>query len=241
MNKKVKFLSVAASMALAASLGTPALAENVGAVPVYGGTDVYAGVTDSATASTTNLKVTVPTLFSFVVAPSAENKGMGDTSISVDNGTLLLPNVQVDTNGNVSTVGQSQLTFTNYSTHVHNSTYEGKGVNINGMVVTDASSNWKYSPAETLSTAYTYNLTMEGSKFNVPMGDGNYGCAQSVSLDAPDVSDENDVNTTDKTALVGKAKVVKLGVNVGGTTDDYSGKEASAKVGTIVWTITPNS
>lgn len=237
MNKKVKFLSVAASMALAASLGTPALAENVGAVPVYGGTDVYAGVTTHVDAPYTNLKVTVPTLFSFVVATAADTEGT--KAISVSDGNLLIPNVKVDDNGKVSTVGQSQMYFTNYSTKVTSASHEGLGVDVNGMVVTDAGSKWVYTPTAKPTEAFTYNLTLGGSAFNVPMGDGNYACAKSVSLAAPDVSTEADVTTTDKTAKVGKTQVVEIGVNVGGTTNDYtSNAAASAKVGTIVWTIT---
>lgn len=233
MNKKVRFLSVAASMALAASLGTPALAAGPGVVPVTGGTDVYAGVTDSATASNTNLKVTVPTLFSFVVAHSAESKE--DTTISVSNGTLLLPNVKVDDAGKVSTVGQSQLYFTNYSTYVKDTTYQGKAVNVTGAVVADASSTWTY--ATNLTEDHQYNLTLGGNMFNQPQADGSYACLTPVALDAPAVSAAGDV-AADNTARVGTTKAVEIGVNVGGTTDDYTGNEASAKVGTIVWTIT---
>lgn len=236
MSKKVKFLSVAASMALAASLGTTAFAANVGAVPVTGGTDVYAGVTTDADASNTNLKVTVPTLFSFVVAKAAE--GNQGTAISAENGTLLLPNVKVDGNGKVSTVGQSQLYFTNYSTVVkaNSGTYVGLAVNVTGAVSTaGTSSAWTYATSP--SKAHEYSLTLNNNPFDQLQDDGSYACATAVPVNAPDVTEKADV-AADNTALVGKTQAVNIGVNVGGTTDDYNTNEASAKVGTIVWTIT---
>lgn len=242
MNKKVRFLSVAASMALAASLGTPALAANSGAVPVTGGTDVYAGVTTKQDASNTNLKVTVPTLFSFVVATAAESDNTGKV-ISVDKGTLLLPNVKVDAAGKVSTVGQSQLYFTNYSTVVKATTgsYEGLAVNVKGAVSTaGTSSKWTYDT--TAAEAYQYNLTLNSTdgtnnKFDQLQDDGSYACATAVLVGAPTVDGVEDVDAN-KTALVGKTEAVSIGVNVGGTTTNYTKDEASAKVGTIVWTIT---
>lgn len=237
MSKKVKFLSVAASMALAASLGTTAFAASPGAVPVSGGTDVYAGVTTDATASNTNLKVTVPTLFSFVVATSAESDNTAN-AISVDKGTLLLPNVKVDAAGKVSTVGQSQLYFTNYSTVVKatSGTYEGLPVNVTGAVsAAGTSSAWTY--ATDLTTHHQYNLTLNDQPFNQLQDDGSYSCATAVPLAAPTVNSAADV-AADNTALVGNTEAVSIGVNVGGTTNDYTSNEASAKVGTIVWTIT---
>lgn len=240
MNKKVRFLSVAASMALAASLGTSALAANPGAVPVTGGTDVYAGVTKETNASNTNLKVTVPTLFSFVVATAADSKEGNE--ISVENGTLLLPNVKVDAAGKVSTVGQSQLYFTNYSTVVTKSSQQGLKVNVNGAVSTaGTSSAWTYSTE--LTKDHQYNLTLAksgevGVAFDQLQDDGSYACATPVTLEAPKVDSAADL-AADKTALVGNTQAVDIGVNVGGDTTNYEGaNEASAKVGTIVWTIT---
>lgn len=239
MNKKVKFLSVAASMALAASLGTPALAAGGGIVPVTGGTDVYAGVTTNDKASKTNLKVTVPTLFSFVVVGSAE----AGSGVAVTGENLLLPNVKVDASGNVSTVGQSQLTFTNYSTVVGGGSYAGLEVEVTGAVSTaGASGKWTYvtsAPGDTTGDAYKYYMTLDGQGFNQSQTDGSYASAAKVTLTKPDVTGAEHVGT-DNTALVGVTKAVNIGVQVGGKTGDYgiTGNEASAKVGTIVWTVT---
>lgn len=242
MNKKVRFLSVAASMALAASLGTPALAANSGAVPVTGGTDVYAGVTTNQDASKTNLKVTVPTLFSFVVVGSSDGAGKG---VAVNGDNLLLPNVKVDAAGNVSTVGQSQLYFTNYSTKVDTSavggtTYDGLAVEVTGAVSTaGTSSQWEYSstvPTENQADAYKYYMTLNTKPFNQGKTDGSYACETPVKLGKPNVSKAEHVGT-DNTALEGVTQAVNISVQVGGKTGDYGTGAPSAKVGTIVWTV----
>ena len=61
--------------------------------------------------------------------------------------------------------------------------------------------------------------------------------ANAVVLDAPDVSDAANVDTTTKLAKIGAAKDLTFDVEVGGKRGQYHQIEQSAKVGTIVWTV----
>ena len=257
MNKKMKLVSVAAAMAMAASMSVSAFAAgptpadpngNIGgAVPTDNGTEVWAGV--AVDNPDMRIKVTVPTLFAFVVNGTVDTAKQSD-AISVDDGGLLLPNVKVEnvTGGtpaggagatyDLTTTGSGSLTFENYSTYYDSTDtdYKGLEVNLNGTLKSEVGSTWNYvatAPAQ----KYDYRISVNAVDFDTAQN-GGYGMKTSIPLDAP-TGVENGVNidTTTKLAKTPSVEEAEFGVEVGGTRGDYNTVEASAKIGTIVWKV----
>ena len=157
MNKKVKFLSVVTTLALAASMGATAFANNIagggtgtvgGTQPADNGTEVWAGI--AVDAPEQHLLVKVPTLFAFVVNGTVDSAQAGQ-AISTTTGGLLLPNVKVtnvttsgdyDTNTpsaagdtyDITTAGESAMLFENLSTQYNGTNYEGLEVEVVGTI-----------------------------------------------------------------------------------------------------------
>ena len=127
MSKKIKALSILATLALTASMAVPAFAadengEVGGAVPTDNGTQVWAGV--AVDEPDMRVRVTVPTLFAFVVNGTVDST-KASQAVTVENDGLLLPNVKVTNASGTAedgqsyklvTEGKSDLKFTNYST-----------------------------------------------------------------------------------------------------------------------------
>lgn len=269
MNKKVKFLSVLATLALTVSMGATAFAagegtagggtgEVGGTIPADNGTQVWAGV--AVDAPDMRIKVTVPTLFAFVVNGTVDS---GDgIAIESSTGGLLLPNVKV-TNAtpnpgtnppssgesyDITTVGESVLKFENFSTQYSTGHYEGLAVNVTGSIRNEGSAEsrngWTHvgsKPGTDSANKKQYQLVVAGDPF-VSQQDGSFGMNTAVALTAPDTgwssgTTYSNLNTTTNLANTGAVSEVEFGVNVGGDRADYQQVENSAKVGTIAWSV----
>ena len=257
MNKKLKFVSAAATLALAATMAVPAFAAAPemtsedgtigGAVPTDNGTDVWAGV--AVDNPDMRIKVTVPTLFAFVVNGTVDSTA-GAQAVTVENDGLLLPNVKVTnvqgTSGgstyDISTVGESTLKFENFSTYLKDDARTGLEVELTGSIRnegTEASRNgWTHIGTQPSQTAQQdvkkYRLTVDDQPF-VPQEDGSFGMNTAVVIEAPNLTDNLDETT--QLAKTGAVHEAEFGVEVGGTRGDYKTVEESAKVGTISWMV----
>lgn len=261
MNKKIKFVSAAATLALAATMALPAFAEAPemtstdgtigGAVPTDNGTQVWAGV--AVDNPDMRIKVTVPTLFAFVVNGTVDTTA-GAKAVTVENDGLLLPNVKVTnvqgtTAGSkydISTVGESTLKFENFSTYLNSGNREGLKVEVTGSIrnegTEDSRHGWTHIGTKPSDTAAQdvkkYRLTVDDQPF-VPQEDGSFGMNAAVEIAAPDVTSDSAANLdpTTQLAKTGAVHEAEFGVQVGGTRGDYKTVEESAKVGTISWMV----
>lgn len=202
---------------------------------------------DDETNADARIRVTVPTVFAFVVNGTLDNNKK-DNLLSSTDGTILLPNVKVNvldpTSNNsdyeIAVEQDSTMTFTNYSTKEKTGGgREGIPVNLTGSIENKGSDKdrnyWKHSANAQGFKEFT--LSLESQKFNKSAGANTFEMANAVVLDAPDVSDVANVDTTTKLAKTGAAKDLAFDVQVGGKRGDYKQIEQSAKVGTIVWTV----
>ena len=263
MNKKVKFLSVLTTLALTASMGVTAFAADEGTAgggtgniggtqPADNGTQVWAGV--AVDAPDMRIKVTVPTLFAFVVNGTIDEQHKGE-AINTTTGGLLLPNVKV-TNANqagdtaaagdsydLTTVGESVLKFENFSTQYSTDHYVGLDVDVTGSIRNEGSAasrnGWTHVGA-TPANVKEYQLVVDNQAFT-SQTDGSFGMNTPIALTAPDTGysagSYANLNSTTNLANTGKVKEVDFSVNVGGTRGDYNKIEESAKIGTISWNV----
>lgn len=251
-NTAKKVLGTLTAAALCMSMTIPAMAATTNSggevVTVPGGTDVYAGVVvDDETNADARIRVTVPTVFAFVVNGTLDT-AKKDNLLSSTDGTILLPNVKVNvldpTSNNsdyeIAVEQDSTMTFTNYSTKEKTGGgREGISVNLTGSIENKGSDKdrnyWKHSANAQGFKEFT--LSLESQKFSKAAGANTFEMANAVVLDAPDVSDAANVDATTKLAKTGAAKDLAFDVQVGGKRGDYKQIEQSAKVGTIVWTV----
>lgn len=251
-NTAKKVLGTLTAAALCMSMTIPAMAATTNSggevVTVPGGTDVFAGVVvDDETNADARIRVTVPTVFAFVVNGTLDAAKLNNPLSSAD-GTILLPNVKVNvldpTSNNsdyeIAVEQDSTMTFTNYSTKEKTGGgREGIPVNLTGSIENKGSDKdrnyWKHSANAQGFKEFT--LSLESQKFNKAAGANTFEMANAVVLAAPDVSDAANVDTTTKLAKTGAAKDLAFEVQVGGKRGDYKQIEQSAKVGTIVWTV----
>lgn len=228
------------------------------------GTEVKAGViVDDPDAK---IKVEVPTLFAFVVNGTVESESAGD-SISVENGSLLLPNamVTVDTSKgepehrayNIDFEAGNQLHFDNFSTMkvkgLDGNAREGLEVYIKGAIenkgTLESRNYWEhveYEPSTQRGEDFKkYRLNVNGIEFS-EVEEGMHVMADTIKLDAPRLGRTDlgsgeykydNLDTETNFAKNPNVQYVDFGVEVGGTRGDYTTVEASAKVGTIVWTV----
>lgn len=264
MNRKA--LSLVLAGVLSASAVIPAFASGTGggAVPVADGTEIWAGIILEDPDA--RIKVEVPTLFAFVVN-GAVSGADASKAVTVANNGLLLPNVKVKVddptinNGNYSiqTVGDGVMQFTNYSTRkaktgeTFASGRTGLEVTVNGNIKNEgdlASRNyWEHVDGAAISTADTafkkYNITLNTKSLSTAANGGlELAAGDVIKLEAPiNIEDgtnldwDTSTSTGTNLALSGRTKTIDFGVAVGGTRGKYSQVEESAKVGTIVWTI----
>lgn len=250
--------------AMAASMVMPAMAEpgdrGVGAVPVSDGTEVWAGIIIDEAQMDAKIKVEVPTLFAFVV------KGTTDASNTADiaDGDLYLPNIKVHVT-NPSDVGvnaeyelqtvsevteEGKLPFTNYSTYVDNGDRTGLSVKINGNIKNegDIASRkfWTHTASGGTTDVETdfkhYNVSIDGHNFDTLAANGGLQMADAdaITLAAPDVNLGGigaNVDSDTQYASIGETTYATFDVSVGGQKGQYKQVEESAKIGTIVWTI----
>ena len=252
-NTAKKVLGTLTAAAICMSMTIPAMAATTNSggdiVTVPDGTDVYAGVVvDDETNADARIRVTVPTVFAFVVNGTTAAGSNKDSVLSSTDGTILLPNVKVNvldpTSSNsdyeIAVEQNSTMTFTNYSTKEKTGGgREGIPVNLTGSIENKGSDKdrnyWKHSANAQGFKEFT--LSLESQKFNKAAGANTLEMANAVVLDAPDVSDAANVDTTTKLAKTGAAKDLAFDVQVGGKRGQYHQIEQSAKVGTIVWTV----
>ena len=242
---KRKFISVLAAGALCASMAMPAMAaESNGGVTRLSaeGTDVMAGVL--VTNKEVKVKVEVPTVFAFVVNGSVS---ADSTAISVDNNTLVLPNVTTDGNS-LTFTGDGSMKLINYSTIDDGTTFKGLDVTVDAYIKnegTAASRNgWEHVAAAPSTAPATdvkhYRLsitdptdsTVGGAFSDTSKNLDQMWMANSIKLAAPSV------DTTSKEVTTANELDVDFSVEVGGTKGDYNAAEPSAKVGSIVWEVT---
>lgn len=247
--------------AMAASMAMPAMADPSpgGAVPSSSGTEVWAGIIIEEMDA--KIKVEVPTLFAFVVkgAVSTDATPVGKGA----DGNIYLPNVKVDvTTPSVSgagavydlqTVGNlieaGKLPLTNYSTYDDAGTRKGLEVKINGNIKNEGTPEsrkyWTHTTSGNTGAATTnfknYNVSIDGNEFNTA-SNGGLQMAAGITLDAPDADLGGTAGSAanvgnDDYAIVGETHYAAFDVSVGGQKDQYSQVEESAKIGTIVWTI----
>lgn len=255
--------AMAASMAIPA-MADP-LDAGDGAVPVSSGTEVWAGiiVEDELDAK---IKVEVPTLFAFVVKGTidANANGVGsgaDGNIYLPDVKVKVTQPSTQTDGtaqtaiyNLETIGYAsdgKLPFTNYSTKL-DATGKRKGmdVTINGNIKnegTDASRKyWTHTTSaktdDTRTNFKNYNVSIDENVFDTVAG-GGLQMAAGIELTGPDadlggaVDSEANVDAGTGYAVVGETHYAKFDVSVGGQLEQYKQVEESAKIGTIVWTI----
>ena len=250
-----RFLTGALAGVMAASMSMTAFAATSGdAIPVPDGTDVYAGIVLNDPDA--KIRVEVPTLFAFVVSGTVD----ADTNkVSSADGTILLPNVKVKVddptvnNGtySIQTEQNAKLRFTKYCTAKKSDTERmGIPVQISGYVNEEGTlaerNNWQHvgAVAEGDTASFKqYNVSIDGIPFDTPHGADGFGMGTGITLAAPDLGTQKADNTypnmdeTTKLALVGSEHPAKFDVMVGGQRGQYKQVEESAKVGTIVWTI----
>lgn len=261
---KKRFMTALLTGAMAASMVMPAMAApgdlGVGATPVSDGTEVWAGIVIDEAEMDAKIKVEVPTLFAFVV------KGTTDASntAGIADGDLYLPNVKVhvttQSDTNVKAVYELQtvsevteegkLPFTNYSTYVDSGDRTGLPVKINGNIKNEgdiASRNfWTHTASGGTTDVETdfkhYNVSIDGHNFDTLAANGGLQMADAdaITLAAPDVNLGGvgaNVDSDTQYASIGETTYATFDVSVGGQKGQYKQVEESAKIGTIVWTI----
>ncbi|MFR4987980.1 hypothetical protein [Anaerotruncus colihominis] len=203
MANKKSMLKALFAGCMAVAMSVPAMAASVdvtgddgqigGAIPTGNGTDVYAGVVvDEPDA---RIKVTVPTLFAFVVNGSVDATA-GAKAVTVANDGLLLPNVMVtDVNTSsgqkykLETVGDaSELMFENYSTWMKNgTTREGMELKITGSIKNEGTeesrSGWTHIASDPQSVA-----TKDIKKYRI-----------GLAVDANDTDSDGTISDTEYT------------------------------------------
>lgn len=252
MRKNVtkKVLGTLAAATLCMSMTMPAMASGISGevVPVPDGTDVYAGmVVDHDLKTDARIRVTVPTVFAFVV------NGTADTSstdkLSVQNGSIMLPNVKVNildptnptSDYTIDIQQDSTMTFTNYSTIADDTTEsnrKGIAVELSGAIENKGSSKGRnyWTHTATAEGFKEYNLSVDGKAFNKAK-DGALQMSTPTTLAAPAVDAEGTIDDTTMLAKTGAVKELPFTVAVGGDRNQYTQIEQSAKVGSIVWTV----
>ena len=249
MNRKALSLVLAGVLSASAVIPVFASGTSGGAVPTANGTEVWAGIVLEDIDA--RIKVEVPTLFAFVVNGVVSTDAKAGDVISTTEGSLLLPNVKVkvtdptvnDGDYQIQTVGDGVMQFTNYSTKVDSGDRVGLEVFLNGNIKnegTPTSRNYWEHVANVatgdVETFKKYNVSIDGNFLDTP-ANGGLELAAAIELDAPVGVESGNLDAVTKLAKTGTTKTVDFGVAVGGQRGQYNQVEESAKVGTIVWTI----
>lgn len=227
-------------------------------VPYFDGTEVYAGIVINDLDA--RIKVEVPSLFAFVVNGTVD-ADEGSVSVEAENGTILLPNMKVavakeeNEDGSrdyeIQTVGAGNLRFTNFSTRASKEDEEGVDgrigldVTLSGSIKNEGTAisrnNWEHvKNAEDLEADKDgfkkYTLEVKGQKFDKLSDDGGLMMAEALALPAPNLA-ETGLDPKTNLAQSGEDIDAEFNVYIGGQRGQYNQVEESAKVGTIVWTV----
>lgn len=208
------------------------------------------------------VSVTVPTTFAFVVNGT---QGGSTASISVSNGTLLLPNVTVRVNDPTSSTSSydvevsqtADMYVRNYSTQLTipdvsgKQEREGLALFLNAYLENQGDTSlersyWEAS-ATSPSTAGTdfkkYYLKLSTDKGTtwhafsqtVPTQTNKIWLDTPLPLKAPNA--KQGVDTDSKLANVPAVTSLDIDLQVGGQRKDYSQVEQSVKAGTVIWNV----
>lgn len=258
-----KMLTAMMTGVLCTTMVFPSFATGGGAKPDFEGTDVFAGIMlDDPDAK---VQVEVPTLFAFVVNGTLV-ANEADKSITVKDGSLLLPNVKVKVTTpsdpgdagageyEIQMQGDPALKFTNYSTKAGSANgdpREGLAVEMKGSIKNEGDlasrNNWEHVASATVGDEdqfKKYTLNVGGHSFS-KAADGGFTMAAPIEIAAPDLGASGtagnityiNMDKDTKLAISGAEQQVGFTVDVGGKRGQYNQVEQSAKVGTIVWTI----
>ena len=244
--RKLIFLLVLGTLFLKCSM--PILAKERGNANADGSpvSEVFIEVVDHKD----KVSVTVPTVFAFVVNRPSDTIGKG---ISVQDGTLYLPNVKVIQDGADLALEVSEdasLEIRNYSTtraskddlgnpNVDNSIREGMGVDIKGYIWNEKkllANDWQaVSEANILDDLQTFkqyciSFTVGGVPSPFIFEDDGKGI---LRLDKILSLKENGL------AKAPSIKKLELDLKIGGQLSQYLKSEESVKVGKVVWTAIP--
>lgn len=258
---KRRVMTTMMACVLSAAMVIPAFATTGEVVPTTNGTEVWAGI--MLKDPDAKIKVEVPTLFAFVVNGTLDTTA----TAALEAGDILLPNVKVEVTTpsgtgvdpvyQIQTVGETAMKFTNYSTKKDDTAGAqatdrlGLEVKVLGSIQNegdDASRNYWTHVANAGDASMQgveagfkkYTLSVDNQAFNVAK-DGGFTMAAPISLTAPNLGKTaggyTNLDTATNLAVVGETKVVPIGVAIGGQKKQYNQVEESAKVGTIVWTV----
>ncbi len=252
--------------AMAASMAMPAMADPSpgGAVPAPTGTEVWAGIVIEDIDA--KIKVEVPTLFAFVVKGTTDPAATGGVSstagdIYLPNVKVKVTTPSTDALGNPQTavfelqtegnlVEEGKLPFTNYSTKKDSgaSTRSGLEVTINGNIKNEGTPEsrkyWTHTTSDHTNPVAAdfknYNVSIDGNKFDTVAANGGLQMTGSgITLTAPNTNlggSQANLDASNYTSI-GETYYAPFDVLVGGEKKAYSQVEESAKIGTIVWTI----
>lgn len=253
-------LALAAMLAVAASAAEPDAASSApttpGTVPVPG-TDVWLSVVPRPTQD--RISVTVPMVAAFVVNGTADEANTD--AISVENGSLLLPDVLVtgaddgDDSYQLVTTGAS-LVVRNYSTKVpeehlddENPPRVGLEVELTAKVITaqdedgdtlrpDERSGWTLTdtkPTTAEADYKKYRLSLDGKAFSQKVDEDTFEMDDSIMVGAPPAEEKG--WTSGGLSKEPYEQQIELGVEVGGTRGMYHQVENSVKAAQIIWSM----
>lgn len=259
---KRKVITTMMACALSAAMVVPAFATTGDVIPVANGTEVWAGI--MLKDPDAKIKVEVPTLFAFVVNGTVDTTATG--ALEAGDILLPNVKVEVTTPSGtagtdpvyqIQTVGETAMKFTNYSTKKDDGNGAaatdrlGLEVKLQGSIKNEGdekSRNYWTHVANAGDASMQgeevgfkkYTLNVDGQAFDVAK-DGGFTMATPMTLAAPNLgktaSGYTNLDTTTNLAISGETKVVPLDVKIGGQKKQYNQVEESAKVGTIVWTV----
>ena len=255
--------AIAAVLALALAVGMTGLAWAAGTqtdtdVP---GTDVWLSVVPRPTQE--RISVTLPIALAFVVDGTVDAED--DSEISVENGTLLLPNVRVeaesDTSYKLTTTGESAFVVRNYSTNVPEEYQDDEdpqrvGIEVEltaSIRVAQTEDGDAVKPADRADWTLTgekpsldqdgykkFRLSLDGNLFSIPenaegKNEPPYLMDGSITLGAPPAH----INgwTAGGVSQAPFEQEIEVDVEIGGTRNLYKKAETSVKAAEIIWTV----
>jgi len=186
---------------------------------------------------------------SMVMPAMAAPGDLGAGAVPVSDGTEVWAGIVID-EANIDVTEEGKLPFTNYSTYVDNGDRTGLSVKINGNIKNegDIASRkfWTHTASGGTTDVETdfkhYNVSIDGHNFDTLAANGGLQMADAdaIALAAPDVNLGGagaNIDAVTKYASIGETTYATFGVSVGGQKGQYKQVEESAKIGTIVWTI----
>lgn len=257
--KRFKSIRTVLSLALATALaGTFTVAASGAEAAPAPGTDVWLSVVPRPTQE--RVSVTLPTVIAFVVNGTAD-KANAD-AVSVQGGSLLLPNVKVegaeggDGSYRLVTTGEPTLVARNYSTNVpeenlddENPPRYGIQVQLGATVMTAQDeggatvppagrANWTLTgtaPTTDQADFKKFRLSLDGHAFSKRIDGNTYEMDGEITLGAAPAHEFG--WTAGGVSNKPFEQELALNVEVGGTRGMYSTAENSAKAAQIIWTV----